>query len=208
MAAIAFDPLEYTHQLEASGVPREQAEVHAKTMTTMFLHNLDALVTRDYLDSRFNEFEARIESSIDKRIEGVDQRFVGVDQRFDGVDQRFDGVDQRFDGVDKRFDEMDQRFVGVDKRFAQMYQRFDEMDQRFDGVDKRFVDMDKRFDDMDKRFVEVDQRFNAMEIRFVELASSIDVRFERVDGKLRLLFWMQALTIACVVLPVIRDLLG
>jgi hypothetical protein len=52
MAAIAFDPLEYTHQLEASGVPREQAEVHAKTMTTMFLHNLDALVTRDYLDSR------------------------------------------------------------------------------------------------------------------------------------------------------------
>ena len=91
--------------------------------------------------------------------------------------------------------------VGVDKRFAQMYQRFDEMDQRFDGVDKRF-------DDMDKRFVEVDQRFNAMEIRFVELASSIDVRFERVDGKLRLLFWMQALTIACVVLPGIRDLLG
>ena len=145
MAAIAFDPLEYTHQLEASGVPREQAEVHAKTMTTMFLHNLDALVTRDYLDSRFNEFEARIESSIDKRIEGVDQRFVGVD---------------------------------------------------------------KRFDEVDKRFVEVEHRFNAIEMRFVELEASIDVRFERVDGKLRLLFWMQALTIACVVLPVIRDLLG
>jgi hypothetical protein len=159
MAAIAFDPLEYTHQLEASGVPREQAEVHAKTMTTMFLHNLDALVTRDYLDSRFNEFEARIESNFDKRFDGVDQRFVGVDKRFTEMDQRFDGVDQRFD-------------------------------------------------DMDKRFVEVDQRFNAMEIRFVELASSINVRFERVDGKLRLLFWMQALTIACVVLPVIRDLLG
>ena len=138
MAAIAFDPLEYTHQLEASGVPREQAEVHAKTMTTMFLHNLDALVTRDYLDSRFNEFEGRIESNFDKR----------------------------FDEVDKRFVEVGQRFVGVD------------------------------------------QRFNAMEIRFVELESSINVRFERVDGKLRLLFWMQALTIACVVLPVIRDLLG
>jgi hypothetical protein len=145
--------------LEASGVPREQAEVHAKTMTTMFLHNLDALVTRDYLDSRFNEFEARIESSIDKR----------------------------FDGVDKRFGEVGQRFVGVDKRFA-------EMDRRFDGVDQRFV--------------EVDHRFNAIDMHFVELESSINVRFERVDGKLRLLFWMQALTIACVVLPVIRDLLG
>ena len=95
MAAIAFDPLEYTHQLEATGVPREQAEAHAKAMTTLFLHNLDALVTRDYLDSRFNEFEARVE-----------------------------------------------------------------------------------------------------------------VRFERVDGKFRLVFWMQALTIACVVVPMIRDLLG
>jgi hypothetical protein len=105
--------------------------VHAKTMTTMFLHNLDALVTRDYLDSRFNEFEARIESSIDKRFDGVDQRFVGVDQRF-----------------------------------------------------------------------------NAIEMCFVELEASINVRFERVDGKFRLLFWMQALTIACIVLPVIRDLLG
>ena len=29
MAAIAFDPLEYTHELEASGVPRDQAEVYA-----------------------------------------------------------------------------------------------------------------------------------------------------------------------------------
>jgi hypothetical protein len=138
MAAIAFGPLEYTHQLEASGVPREQAEVHAKTMTTMFLANLDALVTRDYLDSSFNEFEARIESCIDKRFDGVDKQFGGVD----------------------------------------------------------------------KRFAEVAHRFNAIEMRFVELESSINVCFERVDGKLRLLFWMQALTIACVVLPVIRDLLG
>jgi acyl carrier protein phosphodiesterase len=215
MAAIAFDPLEYTHQLEASGVPREQAEVHAKTMTTMFLHNLDALVTRDYLDSRFNEFEARIESSIDKRFDGVDQRFGEVGQRFVGVDKRFAEMDRRFDGMDKRFAEMDQRFDAVDKRFAEMDQRFDavdkrfaEMGQRFDGMDKRFAEMDQRFDAVDKRFVEVDQRFNAMEIRFVELESSINVRFERVDGKLRLLFWMQALTIACVVLPVIRELLG
>jgi hypothetical protein len=61
---------------------------------------------------------------------------------------------------------------------------------------------------VDKRFVEVAHRFNAIEMRFVELEASINVRFEREDGKLRLLFWMQALTIACVVLPVIRDLLG
>jgi hypothetical protein len=73
MAAVAFDPLEYTHQLEASGVPREQAEVHAKTMTTMFLHNLDALVTRDYLDSRFTELNIslRHQSSITSQMVGL-----------------------------------------------------------------------------------------------------------------------------------------
>ena len=58
MAAIAFDPLEYTHQLEASGVPREQAEVHAKTMTTMFLHNLDALANEQTSDRILDRSDA------------------------------------------------------------------------------------------------------------------------------------------------------
>ena len=82
MAAVAFDPLEYTHQLEASGVPREQAEVHARAMTAMFLHNFDALVTKDYLDSRFTEFETRIEANVDKRFAAVDLRLERMDGRF------------------------------------------------------------------------------------------------------------------------------
>ena len=86
MAAVAFDPLEYTHQLEAAGVPREQAEVHAKVMTAMFIHNFDALVTKDYLDSRFNEFEMRVEAKMDERFAEVDKRFAGIDQRFAGID--------------------------------------------------------------------------------------------------------------------------
>ena len=78
MAAVAFNPLEYTHQLEAQGVPREQAEVHAKAMTAMFLHNFDALVTKDYLDSRFNEFELRVEAKIDRRFVEMDVRFARI----------------------------------------------------------------------------------------------------------------------------------
>ena len=96
MAAVAFDPLEYTHQLEASGVPREQAEVHAKAMTAMFLHNFDALVTKDYLDSRFSEFETRVEATMDKRFLLVEsemsQRFAAVDLRFERMDGRFNLV--------------------------------------------------------------------------------------------------------------------
>ena len=72
MAAVAFDPLEYTHQLEAQGVPREQAEVHAKAMTAMFIHNFDALVTKDYLDTRFSEQSVRMEllaTDVDRKLE-------------------------------------------------------------------------------------------------------------------------------------------
>jgi hypothetical protein len=81
MAAIAFDPLGYTRELEASGVPRHQAEVHAKAMTATFLHNFDSLVTRDYLDTRFSEFETRITSVMDRRFAEVDKRFAESDAR-------------------------------------------------------------------------------------------------------------------------------
>ena len=85
MAAIAFDPLEYSRLLEGAGVPRDQAEVHARAMTTAFLHNVDALVTRDYLDSRFTEFETRVEANIDRRFAEVDVRFARIDGQFGRV---------------------------------------------------------------------------------------------------------------------------
>ncbi|KAA1188931.1 hypothetical protein F0M18_17155 [Pseudohalioglobus sediminis] len=115
MAAIAFDPLEYARALESSGVPREQAEVHAKVMTQMFVHNMDALVTRDYLDTRFNEFESRIGRELDQRFGQVDARFAEMEARFDA---RFAEIDARFDA---RFAEMDARF---DVRFAEVDVRF------------------------------------------------------------------------------------
>ena len=36
----------------------------------------------------------------------------------------------------------------------------------------------------------------------------LEVRFERIDGKFNLLFWMQGMTIACVVIPLVRDFIG
>ncbi len=96
MAVIAFDPLGYTHELEASGVPRAQAEVHAKAMTATFLHNMDALVTRDYLDSRFTEFETRIEANTDKRFAKMDRRFDALEVRFASIDGQFSRIHLMF----------------------------------------------------------------------------------------------------------------
>jgi len=89
MAAVAIDSLEYAHQLEAVGMPREQAEAVAKGLTNMFIHNFDALVTRDYLDTRFSEFEARLNANIYKCFVGVDKQFSGIDIRFERMDGKF-----------------------------------------------------------------------------------------------------------------------
>jgi len=76
MAAVAFDSLQYATQLEAAGMPREQAEVVAKGVTTMFIHNFDSLVTRDYLDTRFAEMEAVIDKRSVVMESVVDKRFA------------------------------------------------------------------------------------------------------------------------------------
>ena len=61
MPAVAFDFLHYAHQLEAAGMPRAQAEVIAQGLTSMFVHNFDSLVTKDYLDVRFSEQSVKMD---------------------------------------------------------------------------------------------------------------------------------------------------
>ena len=58
---MAFDSLHYAHQLEAAGMPRAQAEVIAQGLTSMFVHNFDSLVTKDYLDVRFSEQSVKMD---------------------------------------------------------------------------------------------------------------------------------------------------
>ena len=109
MAAIAFDPLEYTHQLEAQGVPREQAEVHAKAMTAMFIHNFDALVTKDYLDTRFSEQSVRMEllaTDVDRKLEllsanmdsKLDLLSVDMDSKLAEMDSKLSLLSSDMDG--------------------------------------------------------------------------------------------------------------
>ena len=139
MSAVAFDSLEYAQQLEAVGMSREQAEVVAKGVTRMFIHNFDSLVTRDYLDTRFTEFETRIEAKMDRRF----AELAG--------------------DINRRFGEMTGEF---DRRLGELAS------------------------DTDRRF------------------AAVDVRFERVEGKFNLVYWMQGLTLACVVVPLIRSFLA
>ncbi len=108
MAALAFDTLAYVRRIVAAGVPREQAEAQADAMKEAFVHNVDALVTRDYLDTRFSEFETRVEANMDRRLletsTEMDKRFtemeVSVDKRFAEQDAR---IDLKFEGINGQF---------------------------------------------------------------------------------------------------------
>jgi len=61
MAAVAFDTLKFARRLIAAGVPEKQAETQAELMAEAFVYNMDSLLTKDYLDARFAEQEARVD---------------------------------------------------------------------------------------------------------------------------------------------------
>ena len=67
MAAVAFDTLKCARRLKDAGYTDQQAEVQAEIMAEAFVFNMDALVTRDYLDARFAEQEARIDGKFSEQ---------------------------------------------------------------------------------------------------------------------------------------------
>ena len=55
MAITTFDTLKFVRRLEEAGVPSKQAEVQAEVLTEAFNVNLESLVTKDNMDTRFAE---------------------------------------------------------------------------------------------------------------------------------------------------------
>ena len=88
MAAIVFDVRNAERKLKAAGASDELAEATADLMSQAVLLNLDALVTRDYLDAR-----------LDARFSELEMRFSELDVRFKDIDARFEATDGRIDGV-------------------------------------------------------------------------------------------------------------
>ena len=64
MAAIVFDVRNAERRLLKAGASQELAEATADLMSEAVVHNLDALVTKDYLDhvldARFSQQDARL----------------------------------------------------------------------------------------------------------------------------------------------------
>lgn len=111
MAAIAFDTLKAARRLKEVGVPEAQAEAQAELMAEAFVFNMDALVTRDYLDECLDARFARQETRLNARFSAMDAK---IDQRIATLDAK---IDQRIGEVNSK---MDQRFAAVDLSFAEI----------------------------------------------------------------------------------------
>ena len=129
------------------GVPEAQAEAQAELMAEAFVFNMDALVTKDYL-----------EQCLDARFAAQDARLmVKIDARFDAQDKR---IDARFDAQDKRFD----------ARFEAQHTKFED---RFALQDKRFAEQDHRFDTQDGRFERIEAHLNNHALQFEEIRGEL-----------------------------------
>lgn len=64
-------------------MPQAQARVVAKGLTTMFIHHFNELVTKDYLDTRFSEFECRIGLQLVEAERATDSRFTRLESKMD-----------------------------------------------------------------------------------------------------------------------------
>ena len=105
MAAIVFDVREAERRLKAAGASEELAEATADLMSQAVLLNLDALVTKDYLDARLAALESRL-SQVESRLGQLESRFGELDSRFSQLDVKFRDIDARFEGMDARFNQL------------------------------------------------------------------------------------------------------
>jgi hypothetical protein len=114
VAAVNFDTLKYVQQLTDAEVARSVAEIHAMTMEQAMGFYVNNLVTKDYLDARFDAFEAKFEKRFGEQDMKFEKRFAEQDLK---LEQRLAEQDAK---SEKRFSEQDAKF---DKRFNALENR-------------------------------------------------------------------------------------
>ena len=96
MRSLAFDSLKFARRLKEAGVPEQQAEAQAEVMSETFGYYIDNLVTKDYLDARFAEQDARIETRFAEQESRIEARFsqqdLYIEQRFSRLDAKLNAM--------------------------------------------------------------------------------------------------------------------
>ncbi len=107
MSALGFDSLKFARRLKEAGVPEQQAEAQAEVMAETFGFYVDNLVTKEYLDARFSEQEARIETRFAVQDARIEARFAEQDTRIEARFAQQDlYIEQRFSRLDVKLNAM------------------------------------------------------------------------------------------------------
>ncbi len=64
MSTLTFDTLKFARRLKDAGVPDKQAEAEAEALAEVFELHSDELVTREYLDTKFERELAPVHSDL------------------------------------------------------------------------------------------------------------------------------------------------
>ena len=84
MAAIVLDVRKAERRLLAAGASHELAEATADLMSEAVVHNLDTLVTKDYLDHVLDARFAKQDARMNQRFEEMDSRLKQWRAEFKG----------------------------------------------------------------------------------------------------------------------------
>ena len=118
MSTLAFDSLKFARRLKEAGVPDKQAEAQAEVMAETFGFYVDNLVTRDYLDARFAEQDARLDARLAEQEARLEARLAEQDRR---MEARFAEQDARLEARFAKQDlHIEQRFSGIDIKLNAM----------------------------------------------------------------------------------------
>ena len=114
-----FNAIDYAQQLEAAGVPRAQAEVHAKMLTLALVSCAASRADLAALGEKLNCRIDAVQQELTSRIDAVKQELTS---RIDSVKQeltsRMDSLEQKFDS---RFDALEQEIRNAKKLFFWMF---------------------------------------------------------------------------------------
>jgi len=123
MAISIFDTHKFVRRMEAAGLTLEQAEAQADVLTEAFTVNLEALVTKEYLESRLEVRFAENQAYMDKRFA---EQQTSVDTRFA----------EQYAYMDKRFAEQK---AYTDSRFSELRSELVELRAQVDSNQRVFV---------------------------------------------------------------------
>ena len=182
----SFNPIDYSRELEAAGVEKGQAAVHAKALSTVLA---DVAFTHDLV---------RVEGSLRKEIQHSEEKLATrlESARAELVSKmeatRIESKAQFLDvnsNVERLRMETTSQFAAIDARFAEMNAE----------VNARFTEMTSEFTEVSAKFTEIHAKFTETNSKFYPL--NVEMVIHR--WALGILMAMSATTLALVVRPLL-----